>query len=542
VALYPIIWTNYNFKRVYLCKLFTFIYIAALDEQRISKTSMDFFRFLNRPAVQKTMAFAVFVFWIVLFYQKVGLFSKIDDRPGGEHAWAQIDRASMALNYHNDQAPFLLPRCNQIDGNAEGITAGEFPLIAYSVSKMYDYWGFQERYHRLFVLGISLLGLLFTYLLALLFIKKPFWAAVLTSLWAASPNLIYYSFSFLPDSCALALLSIGIYFLLKNNEPIHTRQILLFSILSSLAILLKTSALFPFGAIVFAFMLTRHKSKMPDMKTKISFGIGTIIPLVLSFSWIRYAKSVVETYQIFTFLMEPTLPKSMNEIRYGMDFFLSFSNHYYIDGFWYFLFAATLVGLIFIRHSNTFLLLSALFIYASGYLFFLLLIQKSPHHFYYWVPFQLAVFFHLAWLFDLFLKLKVALWANMVLGTAFFIFLNYNAIHIHKNVNKRWTEGRDYFAKYYYLEPKLESLGIRYNDRVFSYQDETFNNSLYLMNRKGITESVANNHEQLNRVIQLCNYAVLSDTVFFENTSLRAHFGERMGSSEGLHIFKIKQR
>lgn len=497
---------------------------------------------IQQSRVQKMLAFFVFCCWIGLFYQKIELLDRLPSRPGGEHAWAQIDRASMALTYYNDEASFWLPRCHQTDGNPEGITAGEFPLIPYTVSKMYAAWGFNEVYHRVFVLGITVIGFIFSFLLALRFIERPFWAALVAALWLASPNILYYSVSFLPDTPALAFLTIALFFLFRKDQPAHRVDLLFFSLFSALAILLKVSTLFPLSAVLLAFFFTHWKTHLQGWKNKINLAVAFIIPVGIAYAWIKYAHHVVETYRTFTFLMEPVPPKSWDELWNGMEAFGKLSYQYYSDGFLYFLLIATVIGLIFIRRSNYFLLLSALFIYLSGFFLFVMMIQRAPVHFYYWIPFQLGIFFHLAWLADVFIKSPLPGAAHIVLWISTCFFIRDNAIHVHNNVTTyRWAEGREVFGKYYRLEPKLEALGITYKDRVFSYKDETFNNSLYLMNRKGITEHLTDDTEHTEQMLNLCNYAVLTDTAFFANATLKAHFGEQLGEYEGMYIYRLRQ-
>ncbi|MBL4586214.1 MAG: glycosyltransferase family 39 protein [Flavobacteriales bacterium] len=488
---------------------------------------------------QKALAFLVFVFWLFLFYQKADVLPKLEHRPTGEHEWAQIDRASMALTYYMDSASFWLPRCHLATNNPEGITAGEFPLIPYTVSKMYSSWGFNELYHRVFVLFLGIVGFVVSFFLALKFIRNPLWAAFVATIWLASPNIIYYSFTFLPDVPALAFLIVSLFFLLHRKAAPRARDLLGFSIFFTLAALIKTSAILPIGAVLFAYIICYGKSIIESRTKALTLVVAATIPIILTALWVLYARNLVGTYRIFIFLLEPLPPTSWADFVSGMTAFSNFLNYYYLDGFRIFLILSTILGLVFVKRSNTFLLLSATFIYLGFFALFLLMFQKSPTHMYYWVPFQIAIFFHLAWLTDLFLTFKIPKWATVAVFALAMVFVNYNAIHVGKNVKIRWKASKEENYRYYDIEPYLESVGVSYTDRVCSYSDHTFNNTLYLMNRKGWTVFVDDPQNVKERALSSCNYAVLNDTSILSDPRFKPYFYNRIGEQNGLTVYRL---
>lgn|GEM_PF-1402979 len=494
---------------------------------------------LQQPGVQKVLAALVFLFWIGFFYQKIDILNKLPHRPTGEHTWAQTDRASMALTYYMDDAPFLLPRCHQAPPGSEGITAGEFPLIPYTVSKMYSAWGFREVYHRSLVLGITLIGFIFSFLLALRYIRQPLWAAFAASAWIASPNIIYYSFSFLPDAPSLALITIALFYLLRGKSEVRPRDYVLFAFFFSLAALIKLSAVFPVCSVTAALYICERRKRFPGWKHKLALAAAVAIPLLLTFLWVLYARHIVRKYGIFTFLLEPLPPTSWADFRHGVRVWRQLLEYYYSTGFQYFLVIASGLALIWIRRSNRFLLLSAVFIYITYAGFFILMFQKSPVHGYYWVPFQIAVFFHVAWITDLITKITMPAWTRYVLWAGAMVFLNYNMIHITKNMKGRWGKNEEYYTRYYDLEPYLDSIGVGYEDRVFSYADPTFNVTLYLMNRKGVVEGPGEEIFKLKAGLQTNEYAVLNDTSIVENPELKPYFHRRLGEHNNIVIYQL---
>lgn len=488
----------------------------------------------------KLLSLLLFISTIVLVYQKIGVLEKLHERPTGEHAWAQIDRASMALTYYMDNAPFGLPRCHQATKNQEGITAGEFPLIPYTVSKIYKIYGFDEFYHRFFVLVLSLTGMLFSYLLALHYVRSRLWAFFASAIWLVSPNIVYYSVSFLPDAPALAFLCIAFYFLLSAQQVPRLRNLVPFSLFLMLAGLIKVSSLLPAAAVLLAYLISYGNTRVPGFKNKMYLALASLVPVAASLGWVIYARQILETYGIFTFLMEPMPPRNKEQFMQGLNTALALLDHYYINGFRWFLYVGTLAGLIFIRRSNKFLLLSALFIYLSGIALFFVLFDKAPTHHYYWLPFHLGVFFHVMWLVDIMVQWRLKPAVNLVLFAAALVFINYNAIHTQKNVKKRWEEYHDFYAMYYDLEPVLEKNHIGYQERVFSYSDRSFNNTLYLMNRKGWAVNSDFSQEKHHLALNACTYAVLNDTSIVENPEYKPYFYKRITDYNQLVIYKLQ--
>ncbi len=498
---------------------------------------MKFLSFFQYPTFLKIFSLLLFVGWMVLFYQKINVREKLPQRP---NTWSQIDRASMALTYYKDKAPFFLPRCHQANNNPEGITAGEFPLIPYSVSKLYGWFGFKEIYHRGFVLALSLIGFIFCFLLASKFLKSPLWASFSAVLWLVSPNLIYHTISFLPDTPALAFILIAVYFLFKNKNSPSSWDLIGFSLFFSLAALIRVSSTFPLGSVVLAYMICYRHDKFKGGRKKIFFLVACIIPLILATAWVIYSRWILHHYHIFTFLMQPMPPSSWKELVAGLKIFVSSADQYYIRGFFYFLIAGSVAGLFFIRRSNKFLLLATVFTYLSFFVLFIILFKKGIEHHYYWVPFQIVFFFHIAWLADLASQIKMPLWGKILTGVIVLIFINYNSIHLEKQIKKIWTEKQSAYAAYNDLEPYLDSLGITYDDRVATYSDPTFNNTLYLMNRKGWTLDKDEEISHFHKAFQTCDYAVLNDTMIIRDTALANYFDQLLGVRKGLYIYSLK--
>jgi len=138
------------------------------------------------------------------------------------------------------------------------------------------------------------------------------------------------------------------------------------------------------------------------------------------------------------------------------------------------------------------------------------------------------------------LQVKLKPIMQIILLGGLLVFINYNAIHLEKHFDKRWNPEPLKYAAYYDLEPYLDSLNIHYTDRVLTYDDPTFNNTLYLMNRKGWSLDKNEVHESFYKAVATCKYGILSDTSLFNIPGLRPHFTQLMGTHKGLLIYKVE--
>lgn len=479
---------------------------------------------------------AFVLFWVVFGYDKADILPKLKQRPVGEHLWAQIDRGSAALCYYMDDAPFLLPRCHQTTVDKEGITAGEFPLIPYAVSKLYKVFGFNEKHHRLLVLCLTLLGVVFAYGLMLQLIGSAWWAAVVTSLWFASPNLIFYSISFLPDGPAMAFALAAIYFLIKMEKG-RAHHAIAYGFFFGLAGLLKLTAVAVIMPVVVAYLFKDFERAGIVSRLKQAL-IPTIVALVAIVAWVLYARWLNAEHHTFTFLLHAMPPNNFEELKQGITTLFNLKEWYYIVGFWWFLVAATVLQLVFIRNSDRFLGLATFGLYLSFTIMFLLLFAKAPTHMYYWVPFQIVILFHAAWLFKS-VSIHAPKWLAFLLFIGSTVLINYDSVHIYRNVKARWKHSPKVYVQHYDLEAKLDELGVTYDARVFSYAEESFNNSLYFMNRKGSIAHERVAPDRIKEMLDQCTHAVLTDTTLLSHPEFKHYFYKPLGTHNNLFIYQL---
>lgn len=495
----------------------------------------------NQPSISKVqwvVATAIFIFGLFYLYSKINVAEKIKLRPVGEHQWAQIDRASMALTYHMDHPSFWLPRCHRAHRNPEGITAGEFPLIPFTVSKLYDVFGFHESLHRGLVLCVSIVGFFFIFLLANRFINNPITSVLVTLCWLLSPNLLYYSLSFLPDMAALSMLAIALYCMLGFDQ-LKWWNTLMLSLALSVAGLLKLSALLPALAILMVYFLVHRKTLFASTPAKLKLLFAIFLPIVCCILWTLYARQLLHQYHIFTFLMEFMPPNSWNDLKQGLIKTWLSREHYYSNAFTLMMIAAVMASLFFAKREDGFLILASGAVFISAIPLFILIFQKSTYHFYYWIPFQLGIILMLVYVVRTLRRVNQQRIFGWLINASLLVFVLHQSTQSANSVNHRFQHSDPMYVAYFDLEEYLNKMGIGYDKRIATYSDPTYNNSLYLMNRKGWTLDTGTNPSRLHEAFNSCDFAILNDTSIMARPDFSMYFRQKVGVHHHLHIFKL---
>jgi hypothetical protein len=216
-------------------------------------------------------------FWILIFFliRLIGI-----TNPPLEigHNWRQVTGLMVARNYLEVDANILYPRIDDNNGNS-GIIGMEFPSLNYLHFLVSKVFGYSHWYGRLINLIISSLGLFFFYKLICLSGFKERIAFISTIFLSTS---IWFAFSrkMMPDTYSISLMFIGLYYGLKFLKEKKIFQILIYTIVCSLAILSKIPA-----GIYFIILLPFLLNKKDNIQQRAILLIFTLIPLALTYIW-----------------------------------------------------------------------------------------------------------------------------------------------------------------------------------------------------------------------------------------------------------------
>ena len=293
------------------------------------------------------------------------------------HNWRQVTGLMVARNFYEGSSSLFFPAVDETNGGS-GIIGMEFPFLNYLHFLTAKVFGFQDWYGRLINLVVSSLGILAFEKL----VKHYFNSNVSFMASMALCVSIFFSFSrkMMPDTFCIALVLIGMYFLLNFFKKGGAWSYIFFFIFIGLGFLSKISSLLLLVPI--AYMILMETSLKHKMWTFLSLAVALSLTFYWYFVWnpflaLKYGSwynsgvsLTLGFYQIKTHLLAVLAQFYFSAFHGFIFFFLSFSG--------------LLMLLYKKRHKEVlFFLLTALlfgvYILKSGEIFFI--------HSYYIVPF-----------------------------------------------------------------------------------------------------------------------------------------------------------
>lgn len=218
---------------------------------------------------------------------RIGVFFHIETVTLG---WRQADLSSVAMNYLHNGFRFLYP---QIDwgGAGPGYVEMEFPIIPYVTALLYKAFGV----HDVWALAISFLSGLGV-VIALYNLTERLYDSV-TALVAAllagsSPLLSLASQTFLGEPSLILCSILSIHYLVRWSDSDRTRDYVLSVIFTSLAVLLKLTALY-IGLPILLMFIVKYGRGILKRTPFWLFGVLSLLPVVL---WYLHAHSLYVAY------------------------------------------------------------------------------------------------------------------------------------------------------------------------------------------------------------------------------------------------------
>jgi len=501
----------------------------------------------------KIFSIVLFLVGINILYSYVGIYKLIDQRPFSFHISAQTSRASIALNYYENNMNFFTPQYQRnIEG--KGYTGLEFPVIYYVAAVFYKLFGFNEIYLRVISLVVFTLGLLVFYLFSLRYTKSNLISAALITAVICSPVLLFYSANFMPDAPSVGLVLAAWHFLFKYLDTEKKSHLNLFVILATLGVLLKVTAAICFVIVFiliafdkFKFFRSQEKQFLFKEPKKIIFRM--LGGLFIVAAWYKFSAWYPKAHGGETFLMSPNMYDNWTGLlevlnnMYGM-----WLNHYYSYESYFLLACVGGVIVLGMKLVNR-LLFTITILYIFGCLFyFIFFLNQFIHHDYYIITMFPAIFFLFLCFADIIRKVSDRYF--FLTGSLLMVMLFFNVkesiVKCRNNFDYRssrhiyyWTGD---FRAYEDLEPKLRKLGIQRDERVISGFDNSDCASLYLMNQLGLTFGSGATKHLVDSFIQHKNakYLVLTDSAKFQKEYSYDFSDKVIATHRGLIIYKLK--
>jgi len=213
---------------------------------------------------------------------------KINSPLADFHSWRQVDTASVARNFLKNNFDLLHPQYDDLSNvqsgleNPHGYRMVEFPLYNALFAFLYKNFPFfsLEVWGRLTTIFFSLIIISIIYYLVLKEVNRK--SAIISSfLYAILPFFVFFSRVILPETPALAMTMLSIYFLyLGSNFLFYFLSLFSFAI----ALLIKPTAIFFIFPLVYLFF-KYNKWKFLQKPSFYLFFLLAITPLLV---WRNY--------------------------------------------------------------------------------------------------------------------------------------------------------------------------------------------------------------------------------------------------------------
>lgn len=517
--------------------------------------------------LQINLIYGVLFLLIAWFY---GTFETMDRGPYSRHQWRQADCLSITQHYYQDNLPFLEPEIHWRGVGQTGKTISEFPIIYYSVAKIWQVTGKHYWIYRGISFLIMAIGLFYLKKLAQLFLKDNFWSIFVPLLLFSSPILAYYSNNFMMNSNAFALALIAAYHFYRHRTEKSYKHLIYACILFLFAGLLKITALllfFGLGAIFLYEMMIKERSLKQRWKELLPYA-GV---LILIFVWYSYAGHYNANNMSMVFLqgLLPIWDLDWDDIYSNWKLLNSDLKPAYFN-----VPALSLLGIIFVgmlinyKKANRYFLALSVLITLGIIGYILLFFQVFNVHEYYltnlliFVPMISLLFLdylkqHHTTIFQ---SKALKITASIALG-----FLIYSAAVqtvVKYDIGKQWAKNsfildkedvtfwewyhwnyNNTFKELETIEPVFKKAGVKLDDKVVSMPDGSINISLYLMNRNGYNDFGAHQYAGAERIEKAkewgAKYLVINNLELLKEDYLQPYLNNKVGGTEHVSIYKL---
>lgn len=473
--------------------------------------------------------------------------------PQSVHTWRQTNGLSIARIYYQYNVPFLQPEIhNQISAQGlSGKSAGEFPVIYYTVAQLWKITGPSEASFRLLHLFLLFIGLLMLFRLLSDITGDSISAGFVSMLVFTSPMVIFYGPNFLPDVPSLSITFIAWFSLYRFSQSGKYRSLIFSALFFSLAISLKITSALSFIALGGWILLEMFFLK-PSQRI-FSFRWVQILPFVLGGFLVLVWYLYVEKYNALhggSFSYHGIWPvwsmsgEQFTRITDALD------KIWFKEFFWPPLQYATLVIWMFlivnIRKLPLFLGY-LLIVMPLGLLGILLLwFQVLEGHDYYMIT-QIQVLVVVWGAFVYYLRqlpAKFAIPRGLVMVILFLVLAQNGRVRHLARYEGWMNEGfKLHLEALTEIEPYFVTWGIEPEAKVISIPDPSINASLYYMNRKGYTNFASDfsrEEEFKRRISQGAGFLIVNDSTLLNSDPVQKFTGYRIGEYRNLSVYDLR--
>ncbi len=472
------------------------------------------------------------------------------------HQWRQSDCLSITTTYYRDHNPFFEPAMLFLGADGTGKTVSEFPIIYYTVARLWDLFGHHIWIYRLLQITIFFCGIMALHKTIEGETHNSFAGLFSSLILFSTPVLAYYSGNFLMNTSAFSFAAIGLFFIFRYRRTKHLIHLFLCCFFYLIGALLKISSLLTFIPFFLLYCTELSGLKALDFgvfKKTIKEALLLVSMPIIVFAWYRYAVyynsqhtggiflvGILPLWDVDRETFDLVIVRLVHRLRWDyMRPFISIA-----------ILLAGLFVVFFNRYADRLVLYLTILVGIGSIMFCVLFFQALQWHDYYTIDLYMMTPLILLSFFTVLKNKFTKLNRSILLPLILFGILFHSADFTRRRMAERYDPNgvknnhhRTIFQPFLELEPTLEELGIMPNDTVISISDYTINTTLVFMNRKGWTHyGTKKNPDRIKEKIQMgAKYFFVATDEIRNNEELKPFMKHHLGTYRNIDIFLLEK-
>jgi hypothetical protein len=473
--------------------------------------------------------------------------------PAFIHSWTQSDRYALALGFLHNGFDFFHPATYNLQ-TIDGITRVDFPINEYIVAFLMKISGTTApAVFRGYTLVVSLIGLVFLYLMTIKITGSEIKAWLITFFVFLSPVYVYYQDGFIPSIPAIASVFIGYYFFFTYKDDNRKINFFVSVFFLLLAALMRMPFLIFLLGVIFQQIFVSIKSR----QFKITEGLAFLLSLSVFIGYFLYNVHLGRMYgnMFLNRIMPAKSFVEFKDILAGM--FHHWGNHYFTIWHYLLLLIISVIALVSYFKQRSFFeenkkyWFHLLIIFCGATLYFLLMSSQYFAHDYYFLDslFIPVIFFLIFSIKDLKIESvpQKAIWSFTLVVSAGLFFVFSQKVQAERYSTGPWDRTEITRQNFIGAEAYLDKIGIPKDAKILVIDAYSTNAPLILMNRKGYTV-LGTTTKNIGTSLFFCkwDYVAIQDNYLvsdvIKNYPLLTSMIERVGGTGTVSFYKKSEK
>ncbi|MGB3547026.1 MAG: glycosyltransferase family 39 protein [Saprospiraceae bacterium] len=492
-------------------------------------------------------------FWVLLFVLLwLGQVPRyIDSPPISRHSWRQSDSAAQFFNFYKYGTPLWEPQTMTLKA-LDGHAASELPITYWLAAQPARWFGFSEAWLRGFHLLIFMGGLWCFYLLCRRLLQDDWLALGPPLLYAASPIILFYSYTSLPVGPGVALMLVAWYLFWRFIQSGGAGWLLLTTLVAALATLIRPSEGIHFvamiGTLFFTHLFYRKSYPLPFSSGRaVLYGSCLLFFGLCVYTWVNYVEAYSQQYHYFANLQGilPYWNENAERVAW-IDRMLTAYFFKEVMGrpLWWVIIIMAGTLLFNPRTYRDPFGIATILLLIGGVAYYFLFYGAFDLHDYYLIPMFLPMaFVTIAWM-RAYLDLIPSPLRKWIAYSGIAALIIYGFVYAAGSLAKRFPEIHTgpQSAQLFGIDEALTAMGVPADAKIISIPDFTPNISLYLTKRQGETDFMNGTLGDLAPYAEWADYVVINrPEIIAERPGVQDDLGRLVGTYQGTEVYEIRK-